>query len=216
MELTYCFALHLPLEEAWTVLVDLERVAPCVPGAELQEVDGDDYRGVVRVRTGPLTTQYRGTASMVEKDHSARRIVLRAEGGDSRHHEKGCAMVTAELREVGAGTEVHVVIDLALAGRVAHLPRSVVTDVGAKLVGQFASCLPAVVSRSRTQAGSQGVAATVAPSSSTAVATSQARPAPPIDLLAVAGGSLARRAVPALASMGAMWLFGRRRHGHGR
>ena len=215
MELTDCFALDVPLEEAWTVLVDLERVAPCVPGAELREVDGDDYRGVVRVRTGPLTTQYRGTASFVEKDHAARRIVLRAEGGDSRHHEKGCAVVTAELREVGVGTEVHVVIDLALAGRVAHLPRSVVTDVGAKLVGQFASCLPVVVSRSRTQAGSQGVVA-AAPASSAAAVTGQARPAPPIDLLAVAGGSLARRAVPALASMGAMWLFGRRRHGHGR
>ncbi|MDP9070752.1 MAG: SRPBCC family protein [Actinomycetota bacterium] len=213
MELTDRFELDVPVERAWAVLVDLERVAPCVPGAELHDVDGDDYRGVVRVRTGPLTTRYRGTASLVEKDQAARRIVLRAEGGDSRRHEKGSAVVTAHLREAGAGTEVQVVIDLSLAGRVAHMARGVVADVGAKLVGQFAGCLSAVVFAADGPAGGDEVVAAGAAVGPGAVGASRGRPAPPIDLLAVAGGSLARRA---LASVGARWLFGRRHHGHRR
>ena len=182
MDLTDRFHLDVPLERAWGLLVDLERVAPCVPGAELQEVAGDDHRGVVRVRAGPVTIQYRGTATFVDVDRGAHRIVLRAEGGDSRGNEKGSAMVTATLREAGAGTDVGVAIDLSLAGRVARMPRAVVAD-GGRAAGP------------------------------TAVAAVSVRPppAPPIDLLALAGGSVTKRALPALTSMGAMWLLRRRR-----
>ena len=216
MELTDRFHVAVPLERAWDLLVDLERVAPCVPGAELREIAGDDHRGVVRVRTGPVTIQYRGTATLVDVDRAAHRIVLRAEGGDSRGHEKGSAMVTATLREAGAGTDVGVVIDLSLAGRVAHMARGVVADVGTKLVRQFADCVSAVAAAEPSPGEPvAGGAAVARPTSGAAVAV-RPRPAPPIDLLAVAGGSLAKRALPALTSMGAMWLLRRRRHGQAR
>lgn len=212
MELTDRFHVGAPPERAWSVLVDLERVAPCVPGAELQEVDGDVYRGVVRVRTGPIVTRYRGSAAFVEKDPDARRLVLRASGGDAGR-EKGSAVVTATLHEAGAGTEVRVAIDLALAGGMAHLGRAVVADVGTKLVDRFAACLAAGVLSAEEGTGSGGPASG-APGT-TAVRTATA-PAPPIDILALGGRSLARRAVPAITSLGALMLLRRRRRRRGR
>jgi carbon monoxide dehydrogenase subunit G len=209
MELTDRFELGVPLDDAWALLVDLERVAPCVPGAELREVEAGDHRGVVRVRAGPLVIEYRGAARFVDLDRAAHRIVLRAEGGDSRGHENGCAVVTATLRPAGPGTEVELAIDLALAGRVAHMARGVVSDVGAKLVAQFAGCLSSAALAPESPTGPAGGAAGTA-----AAVAVRAPPAPPVDLLALAGGSLAKRALPALTSMGAMWLLRRRRHGH--
>ena len=78
------FSVSVPVDQAWAVLTDIERIAPCLPGAELQEVDGDDYRGVVKVKAGPITAQYKGTASFVERDEANHRVVIRAEGRDTR------------------------------------------------------------------------------------------------------------------------------------
>ena len=145
MELTNEFTVGVPVERAWQVLTDVEGIAPCMPGAELQEVAGDEYRGIVKVKVGPITAQYKGAARFVELDESGRRAVLRAEGRDTRGQGNANATITAILVPDGDGTRVSVLTDLAVTGRVAQFGRGVLADVSAKLLGQFVSCLESTV-----------------------------------------------------------------------
>src|SRR4051812_236086 len=134
MELTNEFNVGVPVEQAWSVLTDVERIAPCMPGAELQEIEGDEYRGVVKVKVGPITAQYKGKATFVERDDSAHRAVLRAEGRDTRGQGNANATITATLTPDGdSATQVSVVTDLAVTGRVAQFGRGVLNDVSVKL-----------------------------------------------------------------------------------
>ncbi|MBW3668187.1 MAG: SRPBCC family protein [Actinobacteria bacterium] len=141
MELTNEFRVGVPVARAWDVLTDVERIAPCMPGAELQEIQGDEYRGVVKVKVGPITAQYKGKASFVELDAAGRRAVLRAEGRDTRGAGNANATITATLAEDGDGTRVTVVTDLAVTGKVAQFGRGVLSDVSAKLLDQFVESL---------------------------------------------------------------------------
>ena len=141
MELTNEFVVPVGVDEAWGLLTDVERIAPCMPGAELQEIDGDEYRGVVKVKVGPITAQYKGKASFVEKDDAAHKAVLRADGRDTRGQGNANATITATLVSEGGGTKVTVVTDLAITGRAAQFGRGVMADVSTKLLGQFVSCL---------------------------------------------------------------------------
>src|SRR5205085_12285275 len=112
-----------------------------MPGAELQEIDGAEYRGVVKVKVGPITAQYKGAATFVEKDDAGLRAVLRAEGRDTRGQGNANATITATLTPDGDGTKVVVLTDLTVTGRVAQYGRGVMADVSAKLLGQFVECL---------------------------------------------------------------------------
>src|SRR6059036_2078360 len=141
MELTNEFRVAAPKHEAWTLLTDVERIAPCLPGAQLQEIEGEEYRGLVKVKVGPITAQYKGKATFVEKDDSARRAVLRAEGRDTRGQGNANATITATLTPDGEGTAVRVVTDLTVTGKVAQFGRGVMADVSAKLLDQFVRCL---------------------------------------------------------------------------
>ena len=141
MELTNRFRVDVPVDEAWIVLTDVERIAPCMPGAELQEVAGDDFRGIVKVKVGPITAQYKGTAKFLEKDDAEHKAVLRAEGRDTRGQGNANATITATLKPDGAGTEVTVVTDLTVTGKVAQFGRGVLADVSSKLLTQFVDCL---------------------------------------------------------------------------
>jgi uncharacterized protein len=141
MELSNEFVVAVAVDEAWGLLTDVERIAPCMPGAELQEIDGDEYRGVVKVKVGPITAQYKGKATFVEKDDAAHKAVLRAEGRDTRGQGNANATITATLVAEGSGTKVKVVTDLAITGRAAQFGRGVMADVSTKLLGQFVSCL---------------------------------------------------------------------------
>jgi carbon monoxide dehydrogenase subunit G len=145
MELTNEFRVAVPQHEAWTLLTDVERIAPCMPGAELQEIEGDDYRGVVKVKVGPITAQYKGKASFIEQDEAAGRAVLRAEGRDTRGQGNANATITALLVPDGDGTRVTVTTDLTVTGRVAQFGRGVLADVSSKLLNQFVDCLEANV-----------------------------------------------------------------------
>ncbi|HEV7885939.1 MAG TPA: SRPBCC family protein, partial [Acidimicrobiales bacterium] len=145
MELTNEFRVSVPVEQAWAVLTDVERIAPCLPGAELQEVEGDEYRGVVKVKVGPITASYKGKATFVEKDDNAHRAVLKAEGRDTRGAGNASALITASLTGDGASTSVSVVTDLTVTGKVAQFGRGVLADVSAKLLGQFVECLETTV-----------------------------------------------------------------------
>ena len=141
MQLTNEFEVGVPVDKAWAVLTDVERIAPCLPGAQLQEVEGDKYRGVVKVKVGPITAQYKGTATFIEKDDTAHRAVLRAEGRDTRGQGNANATVTATLGAIGQSTSVKVVTDLTITGKVAQFGRGVLADVSGKLINQFVANL---------------------------------------------------------------------------
>lgn len=141
MELRNDFVVAVPVEEAWKVLTDVERIAPCMPGAELTEVDGDVYSGVVKVKVGPVTAQYKGKASFVEKDEAGRKCVLKAEGRDTRGQGNANALITTTFADEGGKTRVEIVTDLTITGRAAQFGRGVLADVSSKLIGQFVACL---------------------------------------------------------------------------
>jgi uncharacterized protein len=141
VELTNEFRVSVPVEDAWAVLTDVERIAPCLPGAQLQEIEGDEYRGIVKVKVGPITAQYKGKATFQTKDDAAHVAVLKAEGRDTRGQGNASALITATLTPDGDGTEVKVVTDLTITGKVAQFGRGVLVDVSGKLLTQFVECL---------------------------------------------------------------------------
>jgi carbon monoxide dehydrogenase subunit G len=135
VDLTNEFRVGVPVERAWEVLTDVERIAPCMPGAQLQEIEGDEYRGIVKVKVGPIAARF------VEQDEAGRRAVLRAEGRETRGQGNANATITAQLEPDGDGTKISVMTDLTITGRVAQFGRGVLADVSTKLLGQFADCL---------------------------------------------------------------------------
>jgi hypothetical protein len=141
VELTNEFRVSVPVADAWAVLTDVERIAPCLPGAQLQEIEGDEYRGIVKVKVGPITAQYKGKATFQSKDDDAHVAVLKAEGRDTRGQGNASALITATLKPDGDGTEVKVVTDLTITGKVAQFGRGVLVDVSGKLLTQFVECL---------------------------------------------------------------------------
>ena len=209
MELTNDFRVGVPVEEAWTVLTDVPRIAPCLPGAELREVEGEEYRGVVKVKVGPITAEYKGKATFLERDVNRHRAVLRAEGRETRGQGNANATITAQLEPAGEGTLVTVVTDLAITGRVAQFGRGVLADVSAKLLGQFVDSLESTVlgadadTNGSKVTGSDGghrpesSAQPSTPERPEGAITQPDRPsAEPVDLVQVAGGSVARRVAP--------------------
>lgn len=142
MDLQNDFEVGVGIDEAWDVLNDVERIAPCLPGAQLTEVDGDEYRGTVKVKVGPITSQYKGQATFVEQNRDDYRVVLKGEGRDTRGSGNANALITATLESLGADrTKVNVVTDLRVTGKVAQFGRGVMADISAKLMGQFANNL---------------------------------------------------------------------------
>jgi len=208
MKLTHEFTVPVPVEQAWEVLTDVERIAPCMPGAELTGVNGDTYHGQVKIKVGPITVQYKGAASFAEKDPGARRVVLTASGTDARGQGNATATVTAQMTPRGDDTAVAITTDLSVTGKVAQFGRGVMADVSAKLLGQFVSNLEADV---LSPAAAQTVASPVPPGD----AAVPSRAAEPVDLLAVAGMPVARRLVPLIAALivlAGVLAWRRRRH----
>ncbi|HEX6498888.1 MAG TPA: SRPBCC domain-containing protein [Micromonosporaceae bacterium] len=141
MRLDHDFTVPVPADEAWRVLLDVPRVAPCMPGATLTDSDGDRFAGTVKVKLGPITLSYRGTGHFVDRDESTRRVVIEAHGRESRGSGTAAATVTAVLEPVGDTTRVRVSTDLHVTGRPAQFGRGMIADVSGKLVDQFAACL---------------------------------------------------------------------------
>jgi carbon monoxide dehydrogenase subunit G len=263
MELTNEFEVAVPVERAWAVLTDLERIAPCLPGAQLREVEGDEYRGAVKIKVGPITTSYDGAIRFTELDASAHHMVLKVEGRETRGQGNVAAVITASMSASGEGTKVVIATDLTISGKVAQFGRGVLADVSAKLLDQFVANLESTVlvqeggdspesveSQEGPRAGaavppsaaisqSEGAvdhAGLDAPAIETKPGTSvsgdegsevvrgsareirqiNSEPVEPVDLLDVAGGSVARRALKPLVITGvavAVALrFVRRRH----
>ena len=135
------FTVEAPVEQAWETLLDLERITPCLPGAALEEESGDEYKGTMTIRLGPVTQKYNGTVSFEETDEESRRAVLKADGKDARGQGTASATITSTLTEEDAGTKVHVETDMHLTGRAAQFGRGVQQEVATKLINQFAECL---------------------------------------------------------------------------
>lgn len=217
MELTNEFRVGVPVEQAWDVLTDVERIAPCMPGAQLQEIEGDEHRGVVKVKVGPITAQYKGAATFVERE-APRRAVLRAEGRETRGQGNASATITAVLEPDGDGTKVVVTTDLTVTGKVAQFGRGVMADVSAKLLGQFVECLESTVLAGGAPAATGGEprdgeaadptpAPAPASSSTPSVRTIDSPEAEPVDLVGAAGSPVAKRVAPAAAGLALLWLL---------
>ena len=201
MELTHSFTVPVGVDNAWDVLTDIERVAPCMPGAALDEVDGDRFTGTVKVKLGPIALTYKGTARWVQRDEAAHRAVLDAQGRDARGNGTAAATITAELVPDGTSTRVDVVTELKITGKPAQFGRGVLADVGEKLIGQFADCLAGKLSVGQSRD-----------------AVAEPRPvgtAEPVNVLDAAGPAVAKRAVPilAVAVLVGLLLARRRRNG---
>jgi carbon monoxide dehydrogenase subunit G len=177
VQLEHTFTVPADVEQAWQVLLDIERVAPCLPGAALDSVDGDDFTGTVKVRVGPIGLTYRGKASFVEKDAAAHRAVIRAQGKDARGNGTANATVTATLREQDGQTEVVVHTDLNITGKPAQFGRGVMVDVGNKLIGQFADCLAGKLAGGSEPDGSPPPVESASVESAVVAAASVERPA---------------------------------------
>src|SRR5919112_2027996 len=160
MQLKHSFTVPTGLEQAWDVLLDIERIGPCMPGAAIETVDGDDFTGTVKVRLGPIGLTYKGKASFVEKDAAGHRAVIDALGKDARGNGTAKARITATLTAQGEdGTRVDVVTDLNITGKPAQFGRGVMTDVGNKLLGQFADKLAAQLAEAPDVAADDAAAA---------------------------------------------------------
>src|SRR3974377_837846 len=114
MEITDSFRVSTPIDETWKVLLDIERIAPCLPGAELQEIEGDEFRGVVKVKVGPITAQYKGAARFAEVDETNRRVVPDASGRDTRGQGNAKATISVDMASDGDGTKVDIRTDLQI------------------------------------------------------------------------------------------------------
>lgn len=218
MDLKNEFEVAVPIAKAWEVLTDLERIAPCMPGAQLQEVEGEEYRGLVKVKVGPITAQYKGKATFVEKDDENYRAELKADGRDTRGQGNANATIVAALASTETGTKVTVDTDLAVTGKVAQMGRGVMADVSAKLLDQFVENLEAMLEADEApletsdETASDNVDADT--ESDEAAVTSGVKvinqPEPePVDLLETAGAPVAKRVVPAVVGVLVLLLIWR-------
>lgn len=187
MELDHEFTVPVPVEQAWPVLLDIERVAPCMPGATLDSIEGDDFTGRLKVKVGPVTVTYRGTAGFTQKDEQAHTATIEGSGKEARGSGTASATVKAQLHDEGQSTRVTVNTNLQVTGRPAQFGRNVMSEVGAKLIGKFADCLASELAGSGQ---GQETAAAAAPTTGGAGTAPESSPA---------GGSTAPATAPTAA-----------------
>jgi uncharacterized protein len=231
------FTVNRSIAHAWAVLTDVERIAPCMPGAQLQEIEGDVYRGMVKVKLGPISTSFKGQASFVERDDANHRAVLKGEGRDTGGKGNADALITAQLEAVSAHvTKCVVTTDLHISGKVAQFGRGVMGDVSSKLMAQFANNLNTMLDAEQddpqeaaalveeavahaqevvahiaeTPASAPAPAATAAASSEPTVRKIQGPAAEPIELSEFAGSAVLKRLLPALGGLVLVLLILRR------
>jgi carbon monoxide dehydrogenase subunit G len=191
VELTNEFTVAAPIEQAWALLLDIERLGPCMPGAEVTSFDGDAFTGTVKVKLGPVNQTYGGQGRFVSRDPETHTVVVEASGKDKRGSGTAKATVTGSLHAAEDGTRVHVVTDLHITGPAAQFGRGMIADVAGKLTGQFAACLADELSKPAAPPvpEPEPVAEpleTAQPVAAVPVVTEK-REVEPIDLLAVTG-----------------------------
>jgi uncharacterized protein len=237
VQLENSFTVPAGVDEAWGVLLDVERVAPCMPGATLTGHEGDNFQGTVKVKVGPIAVTYRGTAHFVERDDAAHTVKIDAKGRETRGSGTANATISCTLTPDGTGTKVDVVTDLAITGKPAQFGRGVIGEVAGKVITQFADALAEEISSGKPSAAAapaaeSAAAAAEAPATPAAPAATQtataeppkptpAAPASPashvepparrsaeaIDLLDVAGAPVAKRLAPIAALVALVLVF---------
>ncbi|HTX94063.1 MAG TPA: SRPBCC family protein [Mycobacterium sp.] len=214
MKIANQFTVSAPIERAWDVLRDLEQVIPLMPGAALTGHEGDDYLGKVKVKVGPVTSEFSGKVRFVELDRGQYRAVIDAKGKETRGTGNAAATVTAQLHEDGERTSVTVDTDLKIVGKLAQFGSGMLQQVSEKLLGQFVESLEAklaadTVAAPATPEGPARVGRVPEPRQAAA-----AEPEP-IDLLELAGGDQLKKYAPVLLAVLAAlvlgWVLGRRR-----
>ena len=212
MDLNHEFTVAVPVEDAWRILTDVERIAPCLPGAQLQEIEGDTYRGIVKVKVGPIQAQFKGQASFVEQDHVAHRVVLKGEGRDTTGKGNASALITAELTSLNASsTSVKVLTDLSITGKVAQFGRGAMADISDKLLAQFVENLNTLIGEQQASpapAAPAPAAATTEEDEAPQIRKIDAPEAEALDLLSVSSGAIVKRAIPVVIAIAAVviWL----------
>jgi carbon monoxide dehydrogenase subunit G len=219
MQLDNQFTVPAPIDEAWQTLLDVERIAPCIPGATLDTVDGDECTGQVKVKLGPIALAYKGIARFTMRDADSHTVVVEAVGNETRGSGRASATMTMTLHERGAETDCAIRTELTVTGKPAQFGRGVMADVSSKLIDQFARRLADEVLRP-AQAADPDVTSAVQPPPAgapqpPAAGAVQHRPQPKlaqrrdddaIDLLESAGLPVLKRVVPMAALLLACWL----------
>jgi carbon monoxide dehydrogenase subunit G len=212
MKIANQFSVSVPIQHAWDVLCDLGQVIPLMPGAQLTGHEGDDYLGKVKVKVGPVTSEFSGKVRFVEQDRDQHRAVIDAKGKESRGTGNAAATVTAQLHEDGERTNVTVDTDLKIVGKLAQFGSGMLQQISEKLLGQFVESLEAELAAQNTQ--STGTPATPESPAGLASATSAAPEPEPIDLLQLAGGDQLKKygavAVAVVAALLLIWVLRRR------
>jgi len=205
MDLNHEFIVNVPVNDAWIILTDLERIAPCLPGAQLTEVEGDTYRGQVKIKVGPIVAQFKGQASFVTRDDAAHTASLKGEGRDTTGKGTASAIITAQLTSVTpTSTKCTVVTELTISGKVAQFGRGALADVSDKLLKQFSENLNQLIASA--PAATSTPAATSAPAAEAAAASPEIRKidsaeVAPLDLLGTAGAPILKRAIPVVVAL---------------
>src|SRR4051812_4957543 len=158
MELDHEFTVPVPVEQAWPVLLDVERIAPCMPGATLDSIDGDEFTGRLKVRLGAMTITYRGTARIASRDEKAHTVTIEGSGKEARGSGTAKATVRATLHDEGEQTRVTVHTTLNVTGRPAQFGRNILSEVGGRLIGRFAGNLADEITREEAPAKAEAEA----------------------------------------------------------
>lgn len=204
------FRVSAPIEVAWKFLTDLPAITPCLPGARLTSVEDETYSGTIKIKVGPVTAEYLGTAIFVSKDDAAYRAEILAKGRDSRGSGNADAVIVAQLTSDGEVTVVNIDADLKISGKVAQFGRGVMIDVSNKLIGQFVECLEDKLREQREEgAAHSGPEGTDADDAESMVAIGDDDEVEALDLTALAGGAVLKRVVPVIAVIAALILFWR-------
>jgi carbon monoxide dehydrogenase subunit G len=227
------FTVHVPIERAWEVLTDLEGIAPCLPGAQLTGVEGDVYSGKVKIKVGPVVSEYAGTAQFIEKDDANYHAVIDAKGKDSRGAGNAAATISAQLRADGSNTVVSVSTDMTISGKIAQFGSGMIKEVSEKLLGQFAQNLEVKVLAPDVVLDEPAPEAAVTePIPETKVADADSAPTAPtaptptlrtitpsaepeaLDLMSLAGSSVYKRLIPLAGGLAVVialiiWLVNR-------
>lgn len=210
MDLVHEFTVPVPVDDAWRILTDVERIAPCLPGAQLQEIEGDTYRGIVKVKVGPIQAQFKGQASFVEQDHVAHRVVLKGEGRDTTGKGNAAALITAELTSLTTtSTSVKVHTDLSITGKVAQFGRGAMADISDKLLAQFVENLNTLIGEQQASPTPEAPAAAATDEDAAPqIRKIDAPEAEALDLLSVSSGVIIKRAIPVVIAIAAVviWL----------
>jgi uncharacterized protein len=200
MKINNEFTVGVPVQQAWDVMLDLERIAPCLPGAAIQEAEGDEYRGTMKVKIGPITANYKGTARFEETDEENRRAVLNATGRDARGQGTASATIVSTLQEEGDSTRVKVETDMKLTGRAAQFGRGIAQDVATKMLDQFANCLEREISGGPEE----GAAAAQTESSGDGAASQEEAPTAPAGSVGGTAGRIISSEDPRVMAGGAV------------